>query len=105
MGRKIAAWIAIWLLIKGIINLILGGFSAGNVISLFAALAIGWIFSMGIPYTNYIVAALMVIVIIKNLPYNISHVQILYLAEAVIDAIGVYILIANKEVKEHFKKL
>lgn len=103
MGRKISMWIGIWLVIKGVINLILG-FSVGNVISLFAAGAIVYIFNLGIPYTNYIVAALMAIVIIKNLPYNISHVQILYLAEAVVDAIGVYILIANKEVNEHFKK-
>ena len=103
MGRKIAMWIGIWLVIKGVINLILG-FSVGNVISLLAAGAIVYIFNLGIPYANYIVAALMAIVIIKNLPYNISHVQILYLAEAVVDAIGVYILIANKEVTEHFKK-
>ena len=64
-----------------------------------------YIFCLGVPYSNYIVAALMAITILKNLPHNIIHLQILYLVESVIDAIAVYVLIANKAVKEHFQKL
>lgn len=104
MGRKIATCVGIWLVIKNIINLVLG-FSVGNLISLIAAAAVVYIFNLGIPYANYIIAAVMAIVVIKNLPYNISHVQILYLAEAVIDVIGIYILAANREVREHFKRM
>lgn len=104
MGRKMAALVGGWLVIKNLINLVIS-FSVGNMVSLLVSLLILFTFCAGIPYVNYVVAILMAVVVIKNLPYNISHVQILYLIEAVIDAAGVCILLANKEVREYFKKL
>lgn len=104
MGKKLATCVGVWMVIKNIINLVLG-FSVRNLIGLVAAAVVVYILNLGIPYANYIIAAVMAIVVIKNLPYNISHVQILYLAEAVIDVIGICILVANQEVREHFKRM
>ncbi len=101
MGKNISMCIGVWLIIKGILNLILG-FSAGNLISLILAVVIIYIFNMGIKYSNYVVAVLLAIVVIKNLPYNISHFQVIYLLEAVVDAVCICFLVANKEVKQHF---
>lgn len=62
-------------------------------------------FGLGVPYLNYITSVLLAIVVVKNLPYNITHFQILYLAEAVIDVVCIMILVANQEVKKHFERL
>ncbi|MDE6025095.1 MAG: hypothetical protein K2G45_06570 [Lachnospiraceae bacterium] len=114
-GRKIAAWVGFWFIIKACVNFAIeanaawinlaNGLNAETAISLLAAFIIMYMFCLGVPYSNYIAAALMIIFILKNLPYNIVHLQILYLAESVIDAIAVCVLIANKAVKEHFQKL
>lgn len=104
MGRKIAGGIGLWLGIKACLNLGLV-FSAENAIITLATSAIVYMFGLGVPYLNYITAGLLAIVVVKNLPYNITHFQILYLAEAIIDVICIVILVTNQEVKKHFERL
>lgn len=104
MGRKIASGIGIWLIIKGVINLVLE-FNSENIISLLVTTVIVYMFGLGVSYLNYITAALLAIVVLKNLPYNITHFQVLYLVEAVLDVICIIILVTNKEVKKHFERL
>lgn len=104
MGRKIVSGIGWWLVVKAALNLVLG-FSMGNAIILLVTSVIVYMFRLGVPYLNYIAAFLLAIVVVKNLPYNITHFQILYLAEAVIDVICIVILITNQEVKKHFERL
>lgn len=104
MGRKIAAGIGMWLAIKACLNIALE-FSTENAIIMLATLVIVYMFGLGVPYLNYIASVLLAIVVIKNLPYNITHSQILYLAEAVIDVVCIIILVTNQEVKKHFERL
>lgn len=104
MGRKIASGIGIWLIIKGIINLALA-FNLENAISVLVTMVIVYMFGLGVSYLNYITAVLLAIVVLKNLPYNITHFQVLYLVEAALDVICIIILITNKEVKKHFERL
>lgn len=104
MGRKIAAGVGLWLVIKVCLNIALE-FSTENAIILLATLVIVYMFGLGVPYLNYITSVLLAIVVIKNLPYNITHSQILYLAEAVIDVVCIIILVTNQEVKKHFERL
>ncbi len=104
MGRKIAGGIGLWLVIKACLNLALE-FSTENAIISLATVVIVYMFGLGVPYLNYITAGLLAIVIVKNLPYNITHSQILYLAEAVIDVVCIVILVTNQEVKKHFERL
>lgn len=104
MGRKIAAGIGWWLVIKAVLNLALG-FSMENAVICLATVVIVYMFGLGVPYLNYITSVLLAIVVVKNLPYNITHFQILYLAEAVIDVVCIIILVTNQEVKKHFERL
>lgn len=104
MGRKIAAGIGLWLVIKACLNIALE-FSTENAIMLLATVIITYMFGVGVPYLNYITSVLLAIVVVKNLPYNITHFQILYLAEAVIDVVCIVILVTNQEVKKHFERL
>lgn len=102
-GKNMAGIVGIWLVIKSIINLCIG-FSRNNVIFLLAAIAITVLFYMKVPFMNYIAAGLMAIVVVQNLPYNITHFQIIYLIEAAIDIVGIAILVLNKDIREQFKK-
>lgn len=100
-GRNLVGIIGGWLVIKSIINLILG-FSFGNIVTLIAAAALAFLMLKGIPFMNYVTAVLVGAVVLKNLGYNIKNVEILYLVEAVIDAVCVVQLVINKDIKEHF---
>lgn len=102
-GKRISVLIGIWLMIKGVLNLLLG-FSFGNLISLVVAFGFAYVLYIGMPYANYIIAFLVAIVVIKNFPYNLVHLKIIYLVEAVIDAYCVYLLVANEGVRKHFAK-
>ena len=102
-GKKIACAIGVWLIIKGILNLILG-FSIGNLLTLVVSVLLAALLLQGIPYLNYITAVLVGLVVLKNLGYNIRNFEVLYLVEAVIDVVCVVLLVANKQVKEYFQK-
>lgn len=100
-GRNLVGIISGWLVIKGILNLILG-FGVGNIIILAVTVALCYFMLNGTKYMNYVAAVLIAAVVLKNLWYNIKNVEILYLIEAVIDAVCVVQLVANKDIKEHF---
>lgn len=102
-GKKLSVLVGIWLMIKGVLNLLLG-FSIGNFITLIAAVVFAYVLYIGMPYANYIIGALVAIIVIANLPYNLLHLQIIYLVEAVIDAYCVYMLFTNANIKEHCSK-
>lgn len=100
-GRNLVGAISGWLVIKGILNLILG-FSLGNIITLVVTIALCYLMISGKKFMNYVTAVLVAAVVLKNLGYNIKNVEILYLVEAVIDAVCVFQLVANKDIREHF---
>ncbi len=101
-GRNLVGVISVWLVIKGILNLILG-FGIGNIITLVVTVALCYFMINGTKYMNYVAAVLIAAVVLKNLGNNIKNVEILYLVEAVIDVICVVQLVVNKDIKEHFK--
>lgn len=102
MEKTIIKGIAAWVIIKSLINLVLN-FGFGNIIGVVVAALVAFALIIKVPYANYIVAAVMAITVLKNLPYNITHFQILYIAEAIVDAACIYMLVANKAVRDHFK--
>jgi exosome complex RNA-binding protein Rrp42 (RNase PH superfamily) len=102
-GQKIVLGVGAWLVIKSLINLVLG-FGIGNIVSLIIAVILAALMIAGVPYTNYVTAVIVAVVVIKNLPYNISNAQIFYLIEAVVDIVAVVLLCASKDVKEHCGK-
>jgi hypothetical protein len=102
-GQKIVLGVGAWLVVKSLINLVLG-FGFGNIISLVVVVILAAVMIAGVPYTNYVTAVIVAVVVIKNLPYNISNAQIFYLIEAVIDIVAVVILCASSDVREHCGK-
>jgi len=100
-GRNLVGIISGWLVIKGILNLILG-FGIWNIIALVVTIALCYFMLTGTKYMNYVTAVLVAAVVLKNLGNNIKNVEILYLIEAVIDAVCVFQLVANKDIREHF---
>lgn len=102
MNKSIIGGISLWLVAKSLVNLVLN-FGFGNIIGVVVAVALAGALIIKVPYANYIVAVVMAIGVIKNLPYNLAHFQIIYLAEAIVDAVCVFILVANKEVRDYFK--
>lgn len=102
-GKKIVQTIGVWLVIKGIVNLILG-FDMNNFIILVVSALLAYLLLQGIPYLHYITAILMGAVVLKHLGYNILHFEVLYLVEAIIDVVCVVLLVTNKQVKAYFRK-
>lgn len=102
-GKTIVTGVSVWIAVKSLLNLILG-FSFGNLITLVVAIGLAILLMANVPYMNYVAAVLLGIVVLKNLPYNIMNLQILYLLEAVVDVISVIMLVAIKDVRELFAR-
>ena len=102
-GKTMVTGISVWIVIKSLLNLIIG-FSFGNVVTLVVAIGLAILLLANAPYINYVVAILLGIVVLKNLPYNLLNFQILYLSEAVIDVIAIVLLVAVKDVRELFAR-
>lgn len=102
-GKTISTIIGAYIVIKGLINLILG-FSVGNLITLIAGVAFAYTLVQGIKYFNYITGAYLAILFLANIIPNISGHHWFYLIEGIIDAICAFVLIAGPSVKEHFNK-
>jgi uncharacterized membrane protein len=99
-GRQFALFIGIYLIVKSIINMILGD-TLGNVI-----LAIMEAFALytGLMYINYAVAAILVVIAVVHLPSNISNFgsNWLYLLEGIIDIACGVVLVIKADIKAHF---
>ncbi len=102
-GKNLVTGIGIWMVVKSLLNLILE-FGFGNIIILVVAAGLAILLMANVPYANYVVAVLLGIVVLKNLPGNILSFQILYLLEAVVDVVCIVLLVAVKDVKDLFAR-
>ncbi len=99
-GRRIASVIGAYVVIKAVLNMILGGSIADIVIGVVYML---FLYS-GLEFVNYIIAALLAITVIRHIGYNVTNLpsSLVYLIEGVIDAVCAVLLCINKNVKAHF---
>lgn len=100
-GRNFALIIGAYLIVKAILNMIIGSDPIGNLVySIIEAIAL----YTGLQYINYIVAGITLIVVLTNLKNNLSDISAnwIYLIEAAIDVFCAGLLIAQKDIKEHF---
>lgn len=100
-GRNFAICIGLYLIAKAILNMIIGNDPIGNLIySVIEAAAL----YTGLMYINYVVAGIAVLVVLVNLKNNLSNVSgnWIYLVEAVIDIVCAVMLIAQRDIREHF---
>ena len=91
-----------YFVIKGIVNLVLG-FSFQNIVILCVFAALAYLMLQKKPMTNYITAALLAVIVLIHIKYNIINFRVLYLVEAAIDCVCAFTLVANNDVKEYFK--
>ena len=101
-GRNLIGLCGVYFVIKGILNLVLG-FSFSNIVILVVFAALAYFMLQKKPMTNYITAVLLVAIVLIHIKDNIKGFQVLYLAEAAIDCVCAFTLVANKDVREYFK--
>ncbi|MBQ3884911.1 MAG: hypothetical protein II729_02230 [Ruminococcus sp.] len=101
-GKKYALFIGAYLLVKTILNMIIGGEFV------FAELLLAVIMSIalytGIKYVNTTVAVIMMIIVIVNFDDNIINLpgSFIYLIEAAIDTGCAAALLFQSDLKKHF---
>ncbi len=105
-GKKLSAAVGIYLIIKSILNLILG-FSFANVLMVLVAGVIFVLLYKRLPYCNYIIAVYLALVFLAHVWTNITNlsngfVYWIYLAEGILDLLSGLILAFNKDVKAYF---
>jgi len=101
-GKKYAFAIGIYIILKQVINLILGdGF-----LSLILPIVLAILLFVGVKYSNYVVGVIMLIIFITNISTNIANIgfnrYLIYLAEGIFDILCAVVLFINKDVKEYF---
>lgn len=105
-GRSISLAVGVWLIIKFIINMLIGGFDISALI--IAVIGIVLLYA-GIKYTNYVIAAALALVVIVNLISNIKMLfsadifkGLIYILEGFVDIIAAIIICVSGNVREHF---
>ena len=104
-GKSICTGISIWLIIKVVINMLIGGGFDFVGLIIWAAICLVLI-SGKVPFFNYITAVIMGAIVIKNLPGNLANISgsIVYLLEAAVDIVCIVLLCTNRDVKDYFPK-
>lgn len=100
-GRNLALAIGIYIVIKAVLNMIIGGDPFGNIIiSAVYALAL----YTGLMYINYVIAVILAFVMLVNLKNNLSDIgsNWIYLLEGIIDVVCAALLVFHNDIKAHF---
>ena len=102
-GKKWVFGIGLYLVVKSVLNLILG-FSGANIVMLI--LAVAALMLGRIPYIQYIVAVWLVLMFLVNLGGNLSNLgsQWIYLLEGLLDVGAAAVLVFEKNVRAFFGK-
>ena len=104
-GRKWVLGIGLYLILKAVLNLILG-FSVSNFLMVLVGLVALVLMVRRIPYINYIVAVFLALLFLANVGANVrdlSHNWI-YLLEGLLDVCAAVVLVFEKNVKAFFGK-
>ena len=101
-GRNTAVAIGAYIIAKSVVNMLIGHWF--SIVSLLLAVVLALALYSGVKYVNYAVAVMLAVVVLKNFPYNITHLPstVIYLAEGIADAVCAVLLCFNSEVKKHF---
>lgn len=99
-GRTFALVIGIYLVVKAVLNMILGGSFADIVIGIVYA---AFLFS-GLEFVNYAIALLLAVTVLRHIGYNISNLPgtLIYLIEAAADIAAAAVICLQKDVRAHF---
>ena len=105
MGKKWVFGIGLYLILKGVLNLILG-FSVSNIIMLIVGVVALVLMLNRVPYINYIVAVFLAIMFLTHIGANLSNLgsQWIYLLEGLLDLGAAAVLVFEKNVRAFFGK-
>ncbi len=101
-GKKLCMGIGIYLIAKAVLNLILS-FSLTNILQIVIAGAFLAVLVLGIRYSNYVVAALLALVVIWHFKDNVTNLpaNLIYLIEGLLDIGVAALLVCAKDIKSH----
>ena len=98
-GNKWMSLIGAYMIIKGIINLILG-FSVGNIVTLLISGALAFLIIKGVPYMSYVTGAYLALMSVIHIIPNIQGHHWFYLAEGILDLIAAVVLFTSGRTNE-----
>lgn len=101
-GRAVATGIGVYLIIKSVLNMVIGG--GLNILGLLTSIGGAVLLFSGMQYVNIAIAGILFIVAVVHLPANISNFgsNWLYLLEGIIDIACAVLLVAKDDIKAHF---
>ncbi len=101
-GKKFSIVIGIYLVVKQIVNLVLGA----KFTSLILPVVMAVLLFMGIKYSNYGVACVLIVIAIAHIGTNLSNLgfnrYLLYVIEGIIDILSAVALCVNGSIKAYF---
>lgn len=100
-GRSLASGIGIYMVVKSVINLVLG-FSLNNIVTLIINGLIGFGVTNGRKFYNIIAAAFLAVIALMHIKGNIDGRQWLYLAEGIADLACAAALVLSKDIRSYF---
>ncbi len=103
-AKKIVLGISVYLIAKGVLNLVLGSFAFGNIVSLAVQIVFVVVLLSRIRYSNYVISVLIGITVIQNLPANLGNLpaNLIYLLEGIFDIGVIALLVLAKDVRAFF---
>ncbi len=104
-GRKWVFGIGVYLIVKAVLNLVLG-FSGANVVMLIVSVVALILLIYRVPYINYIVAVWLALTFLLHLGDNLGNLSSnwIYLLEGILDLGAAAVLAFEKNVKAFFGK-
>ncbi len=109
-GRKLAVIVGGYMIVKQLLNGIIGGFGGMNLFLLLFAAAAAICLWFGVKSANLIVAILLMLFACAYMPGNLRNVgrdsvYLLYILEGVLDMLGACMLAFHPDVREHCNML
>lgn len=103
-GQKVSVGIAVYMIVKPVLNCVLLGGSLAPLV--LGVIALGF-FYPGVKASNLIIAILLMLVACANFPNNIRNLgfnsYLIYALEGILDMLCAMVLAFHPEVREHFK--
>lgn len=101
-GRTLAVFIGIYLIVKAVVNMVIGG--GFDLIGTVSAVAMVFLLISGQKYMNYAVCLVLAITVADHIVYNLTNLPgtLIYVIEAALDLGCIVLLLAHKDIREHF---
>lgn len=104
-GKRLGLAVAGYIILKQIVNGIVGSFSGMNLFILFWGVIAGICFYKGVKKSNLFFAVLMMLIACAYFPQNILNFRLLYIFEGALDILAAVMLAFHPDIRAHCKCL